>query len=150
MPRFSDTVYADASLEVCWETLQDAGVWGSLLGAAEIGSIRMEDGQLQGCKWIAKIGGSDLRGKMKIRESRPIDYMDAMVRTAEWRCRIEFILTEEEDTEEPVTEVHSRVHLTADGFTAVLALPVVSNVIGKYFPQRMLDLAELMGENASA
>ena len=149
MPRFSDTVYAAAAIEDSWETLQDAGVWGSLLGAAEIGSIRMEDGQLQGCKWTAKIGGSDLRGKMKVRESRPVDYMDVMVRTAEWRCRIEMILTEM-DGDELQTEVHSRVHLTADGFTAVLALPVVANVIGKYFPQRMLDLAELMGENGSA
>jgi hypothetical protein len=148
VPRFSDTVYADTTLEQSWETLQDAGVWGSLLGAAEIGDIRVEDGLLRGCKWIAKIGGSDLKGKMTVRESRPIDYMDVMVKTTEWRCRIEMVL-KAQDGDRPQTEVHSRVHLSADGFTAMLALPVVSNVIGKYFPQRMLDLAELMGETKS-
>ncbi len=148
MSRFSNTVHADATLEAAWETLQDAGVWGSLLGAAEIGDIEVEDGNLQGCRWTAKIGGSDLKGRMTVRESSPFGYMDVMVRTSEWRCRIEMVLTET-DGDELQTEVHSRVHLTADGFTALLALPVVANVIGKYFPQRMLDLAELMGESSA-
>jgi hypothetical protein len=148
MPRFSDTVHADATLEQSWEKLQDAGVWGTLLGAAEIGDIRVEDGQLQSCKWTAKIGGTDIKGKMKVKESRPSDYMDVMVRTAEWRCRIEMVLTAT-DGDSPQTEVHSRVYLTADGFTAVFALPVVANVLGKYFPQRMLDLAEMMGEGGT-
>lgn len=144
MPRFSDTVQADATLEESWETLQDAGVWGSLLGAAEIGDIRVEDGRLEGCSWTAKIGGTNLKGTMTVEESNRPEYMDVMVRTNEWRCRIEMVLTQL-DGDGSQTEVHSRVHLSADGFTALLALPVVSNVLGKYFPQRMLDLAELMG-----
>lgn len=143
MSRFSDTVYAEAPIEDAWETLQDAGVWGSLLGAAEIGEIEVEDGRLEGCTWTAKIGGTDLKGTMRVEESRHPDYMDVMVRTSEWRCRIEMVLSEGEDSR---TEVHSRVRLNADGFTAMLALPIVSNVIGKYFPERMRDLAELMAE----
>lgn len=147
MPRFSDTVYTAATPEQSWETLQDAGVWGSLLGAAEIGDIEVGDGQLESCSWTAKIGGTNLTGTMTVEESRPVEYMDVMVRTSEWRCRIEMILTEQEDAETPTTELHAKVELSADGFTALLALPIVTNVIGKYFPQRMLDLAELIGES---
>jgi len=144
MPRYSDTVYADASLEKSWKTLQDAGVWGSLLGAAEIGSVRVEEGRLYGCTWTAKIGGSDLKGSMTVEKSVLHEYMDVMVRAAEWRCRIEMELSEEPESS---VRIHSRVHLTADGFTAVLALPVVSGVIGRHFPQRMLDLAALMANS---
>ncbi|MBT8215496.1 MAG: SRPBCC family protein [Acidimicrobiia bacterium] len=145
MPRFSHTVTAAASIEDAWVTLQDAGVWGSLLGAAEVGDISVEDGLLQGASWTAKIGGTTLKGTMTVETSTPVDYMDVMVRTSEWRCRIEMVLTDQESND-PETEVHSRVHLSADGLTAMLALPVVSNVIGKYFPDRLQDLAEMMAE----
>lgn len=142
MPRYSDTVYAEASAQQSWDTLQDAGVWGSLLGAAEISDIRLEDGELKSCSWTAKIGGSNLDGTMTVEGSTPLEYMDVMIRAAEWRCRIEMMLEAEEPRK---TRIHSKVDLTADGFTALLALPVVSGVIGRHFPQRMLDLAELMG-----
>ena len=95
MPRFSDTVHADATLEQSWETLQDAGVWGALLGAAEIGDIEVAEGLLESCSWTAKIGGTNLKGTMTVEESRPLEYMDVMVQAEEWRCRIEMLLEAE-------------------------------------------------------
>ena len=66
MPRFSDTVIADAPVKKAWQTLQNAGVWGALLGASEISDIEMEGGLLESCAWTAKIGGSQLAGSMRV------------------------------------------------------------------------------------
>ena len=120
MPRFADTVTANASVKKAWETLQDAGVWGALLGAAEISDIEVEDGLLKSCTWKAKIGGSELTGTMKVAESEPRERMLMKVRAAEWRGKIEMTLEPEHQRK---TRLHARLELSADGFTAMLALP---------------------------
>ncbi len=141
MPRFSDTVTADASLEKSWVTLQDAGVWGALLGAAEISNIRHADGLLKSCTWTAKIGGSELNGTMKVAESEPRGRMLMKIQAAEWRGKIEITLTAESLAR---TRLHARLSLDADGFTALLALPIVSSVVGRHLPDRMQELAEFV------
>jgi hypothetical protein len=141
MPRFSDTVIAKASQEKSWETLQDAGVWGTLLGAAEIADITVKDGLLRSCKWTAKIGGTLLKGTMKVAESEPRERMLMKIRAAEWRGKIEMTLEPEHARS---TRLHARLELTAEGFTALLALPIVSNVIGRHLPERMAELVEFV------
>jgi hypothetical protein len=141
MPRFSDTVIAKASQKKSWETLQDAGVWGALLGAAEISNIKVEGGLLQSCSWTAKIGGSELTGTMRVVESEPRERMLMKIRAAEWRGKIEMTL---EPQHQRRTRLHARLELTADGFTALLALPIVSSVIGRHFPDRMAELVEFV------
>lgn len=141
MPRFSDTVIAKATQKKSWETLQDAGVWGALLGAAEISDIKVEDGLLKSCKWKAKIGGTQLRGKMKVAESEPRERMLMRIRAAEWRGKIEMTL---EPQHQRTTRLHARLELTADGFTALLTLPIVSEVVGRHLPERMQDLVEFV------
>ena len=141
MPRFSDTVIVKATPKKSWETLQDAGVWGALLGAAEISDIEVEDGLLKSCKWTAKIGGTQLRGKMKVAESEPRRRMLMKIRAAEWRGKIEMTL---EPQHQRTTRIHARLELTAEGFTALLALPVVSSVIGNHLPHRMAELVEFV------
>ena len=141
MPRFSDTVTAKASMRKSWETLQDAGVWGALLGAAEISAIEVEDGLLQSCAWKAKIGGSELNGTMKVAESEPPERMVMKIRAAEWRGTIEMTLEPEHQRK---TRLHARLELSAEGSTALLALPIVSSVIGRHFPDRMAELVEFV------
>jgi hypothetical protein len=141
MPRFSDTVTAKASVKKSWETLQDAGVWGALLGAAEISDIKVEDGLLKSCGWKAKIGGSELTGTMKVAESEPRERMLMRIRAAEWRGKIEMTLEPEHQRK---TRLHARLELNADGFTALLALPIVSSVIGRHLPDRMAELVEFV------
>lgn len=141
MPRYSDTVTAQASLDKAWETLQDAGVWGTLLGAAEISDILVEDGLLRSCSWRAKIGGSDLNGMMTVVESTLKERMVMKIRAAEWRGSIDMTFESESDS---ATRLHARLGLEAEGFTALLALPIVSSVVGRHFPQRMQDLAEFV------
>lgn len=141
MARFSETVTAAASLDKSWETLQNAAVWGALLGAAEISDIRADDGLLQACAWTAKIGGSELNGTMRVTESEPRARMVMRIRAAEWRGRIEMMLEAVDGSE---TRLHARLELTADGFTALLALPIVSNVVGRHLPERMAELVEFV------
>jgi hypothetical protein len=141
MPRYSDTVTAQAGIEKAWETLQDAGVWGALLGAAEISDILVVDGLLKSCSWRAKIGGSDLDGTMKVVESTMHERMLMKIRAAEWRGSIDMTF---EANGDGTTRLHARLGLEADGFTALLALPIVSNVVGRHFPSRMQDLAEFV------
>jgi hypothetical protein len=141
MPRFSDTVIAKATQKKSWETLQDAGVWGALLGAAEISDIKVEDGLLQSCAWTAKIAGSQLNGTMKVAESEPRERMLMKIRAAEWRGKIEMTLEPEHARR---TRLHARLELTADGFTALLALPIVSSVVGNHLPDRMAELVEFV------
>ena len=141
MPRYSDTVTARAGIDKAWATLQDAGVWGALLGAAEISDIVVEDGLLQSCSWRAKIAGSDLDGTMKVVESARHERMLMKIRAAEWRGSIDMTFKENGDSS---TRLHARLGLEAEGFTALLALPIVSSVIGRHFPSRMQDLAEFV------
>lgn len=141
MPRFSDTVTADAPIDKAWETLQDAGVWGALLGAAEIADIEVADGLLQSCVWTAKIGGSQLAGTMRVAESEPNQLMVMRIRAEEWRGNIEMTLAPDTETS---TRLHVRLTLEADGFTALLALPIVSAVVGRHLPDRMRDLVEFI------
>ncbi|MDH3607431.1 MAG: SRPBCC family protein [Acidimicrobiia bacterium] len=141
MPRFSDTTFADASIEKAWDTLQDPGVWGALLGAAEISDIAVEDGLLQSSGWMAKIGGTELSGTMHVAESEPGERMLMRIQAEEWRGKIEVTIAAEDDGR---TRVHARLKLEADGFTAMLALPIVSAVIGRHLPDRMAELAEFI------
>ena len=141
MPRFSDTVTAAASVEKAWHTLQDPGVWGTLLGAAEISEVTMADELLQSSAWTAKIGGSELTGTMEVVESEPHERMVMKIRAEEWRGRIEMTLTPDGDGS---TRLHARLRLDADGFTALLALPIVSAVIGRHLPDRMRELVEFV------
>lgn len=141
MPRFSDTAFANASVDQTWETLQDAGVWGTLLGAAEISDVEVKDGQLKSCGWKAKIGGSELSGSMKVGESDPDERMLMRIKAEEWRGKIEVTISAEDDGR---TRIHARMKLEADGFTALLALPIVSAVIGRHLPDRMAELVEFV------
>ncbi len=141
MPRFADTVTAKATVKKSWETLQDAGVWGAVLGAAEVSDIEVEDGRLRSCVWTAKIGGSQLRGTMKVAESEPRQRMVMRIRAAEWRGKIEMTLEAEHQRK---TRLHARLELTADGFTALLTLPIVSEVVGRHLPDRMQELVEFV------
>jgi len=141
MTRFSNTVTAAATLKKSWETLQDAGVWGALLGAAEIWDIKVEEGLLRSCAWRAKIGGSELEGVMSVIESVPRERMLMHIRAAEWRGKIDMTLEAESPTS---TRFHARLELSAEGFTALLALPIVSNVVGRHFPQQMEELVEFV------
>ena len=141
MPRYADTVTAHATIDKAWETLQNAGVWGALLGAAEISDIMVEDGLLQSCSWRAKIGGSDLDGTMTVVESVLHERMVIRIGAAEWRGSIDMRFEAENESS---TRLHARLGLDADGFTALLALPIVSSVVGRHFPSRMQDLAEFV------
>ena len=141
MTRYSDTIIARAGLHEAWETLQDAGVWGTLLGASDVSDIEVENGRLKGCSWRAKIGGSELNGVMTVAESEPPERMVMHIRAAEWRGRIEMTLAAENRSH---TRLHARLRLEADGFTALLALPIVSNVVGRHLPSRMQDLKEFV------
>jgi len=141
MPRFSDTTFADAPIEKAWATLQDAGVWGALLGAAEISDIEVEDGLLQSSGWTAKIGGTELSGTMHVAESVPGERMLMRIQAEEWRGKIEVTVAAEDDGR---TRVHARLKLEADGFTAMLTLPIVSAVIGRHLPDRMAELVEFI------
>lgn len=141
MPRFSDTAIARAPVEQAWETLQDAGVWGALLGAAEISNIEVVDGLLRSCGWIAKIAGSELAGTMQVARSEPGERMVMRIAAEEWRGKIEMTLSPENRTS---TRLHARLTLDADGFTALLALPIVSAVVGRHLSDRMLELVEFV------
>jgi hypothetical protein len=121
-------------------------VWGALLGAAEISDIKVEEGLLRSSTWTAKIGGSELAGTMKVVESEPRQRMVMHIRAAEWRGKIGMTLESENRSK---TRLHARLELNADGFTALLALPIVSSVIGRHFPGRMKELVDFI-ENSKA
>ncbi len=140
MARFSNTRTAAASIDAAWDALQDAGVWGGLLGASKISDIEHEDdGRLKSCEWTAKIGGSDLHGSFQVSESKIHERMKARIKAEEWKGTIEVKL-EKEATDETV--IHARLELQADGFTAMLALPVVAMIVGNHFPDRLDELVE--------
>ncbi len=144
MARFSDTRTAAAAIDVAWDTLQSAKVWGGLLGASKISHVELEnDGRLRSCQWIARIGGSDLHGSFKVAESKIYDLMKTRIKAEEWKGTIEVRLEEEAADE---TVIHARLELQADGFTAMLALPVVSMVVGNHFPARLDELVERIEE----
>ena len=144
MARFSDTRTAGAAIDVAWDTLQSAEVWGGLLGASKISDIEHEDdGRLKSCQWTAKIGGSDLHGRFKVSESKILERMKVRIKAEEWKGTIEVDLEEEGEVE---TAIHARLELQADGFTAMLALPVVSMVVGNHFPNRLDELVERIEE----
>ncbi len=95
MARFSATRTAAASLSSAWDTLQDAGVWGGLMGAAEIADIKHDDdGRLESCDWTAKIGGSDLHGRFKVADSDVEERMKVRIKAEEWKGTIEVELEE--------------------------------------------------------
>ena len=144
MARFSNTATAHRSIKKSWTVLQDAWVWGSLLGAAEVSNVAVsEEGLLEYCDWKAKIGGSELEGSMTVVESNPPELMVVKVQAAEWSGTIEMELTAETQRR---TRLHTRSHLVAEGFTALLALPIVSSVIGRHLPERMAGLVEIIEE----
>lgn len=144
MARFSDTRTTAAAVTTAWDTLQDAAVWGGLLGAAEISDIKHDgDGRLESCKWTAKIGGSDLHGKFRVSDSDAEQRMKVRIRAEEWKGTIEVKLEEAAVNE---TVIHARLELQADGFTALLALPVVSAIVGRHFPDRLDELVERIEE----
>lgn len=119
-------------------------MWGSLLGAAEVSDVvKDQDGRLESCEWIAKIGGSELDGTMTVIESNPPELMVVKVQAEEWSGTIEMELTAETQRR---TTLHTRAHLVAEGFTALLALPIVSRVIGHHLPERMDGLVEIIEE----
>lgn len=142
--RFSDTRTAAAPIDVAWDTLQSPEVWGGLLGASKIADIELEDdGRLRSCQWTAKIGGSDLHGSFKVSESQVHELMKTRIKAEEWKGSIEVKLDEKAEDE---TVIHARLELQADGFTAMLALPVVSMVVGSHFPTRLDQLVERIEE----
>ena len=144
MSRFSQTATANRSAQKCWTVLQDAWVWGSLLGAAEVSNVVNDgDGRLESCEWLAKIGGSELDGTMTVIESNPLELMVVKVQAAEWSGTIDMELTAETQRR---TRLHTRARLVAEGFTALLALPIVSRVIGNHLPERMEGLVEIIEE----
>ncbi len=144
MARFSDTRTAAAPVSTAWKTLQNAGVWGVLLGAAEISDIKHgKDGRLESCSWVAKIGGSDLHGRFKVAESDPMERMKVRIRAEEWKGSVEVQL---DGSTEDETVIHARLELQADGFTAMLALPVVAAIVGSHFPDRLDELVERVEE----
>lgn len=115
-----------------------------MLGAADVSNVRVDDdGLLEYCDWRAKIGGSVLEGSMTVVESDPPEYMKVKVQAEEWSGTIEMELTAETQRR---TRIHTRSHLVAEGFTALLALPVVSSVIGRHLPARMIGLVEIIEE----
>ena len=140
MARFSDTRTAAAPMSAAWDTLQDAAVWGGLFGASKITDIKLEDdGRLRSCKWTAKIGGSDIHGNFKVSDTEVHDRMKARIRAEEWKGTIEVRLEVAAQNE---TVIHADLELQADGFTAMLALPLVSLVVGSHFPNRLDELVE--------
>ena len=144
MARFSDTRTAAAAVGVAWDALQSAEVWGGLLGASKISDIEHEDdGRLKSCQWTAKIGGSDLHGSFKVSESKVHDRIKARIKAEEWKGIIEVKLEQAAADE---TVIHARLELQADGFTAMLALPVVAMVVGSHFPDRLDELVERIEE----
>ncbi|NIP93395.1 MAG: hypothetical protein GWO24_08045, partial [Akkermansiaceae bacterium] len=78
-------------------------------------------------------------GKFKVSESDLHERMKTRIKAEEWKGTIEVRLEEETEGE---TVIHARLELQADGFTAMLALPVVSAIVGKHFPNRLDELVE--------
>ena len=142
MARFSHTSTAKRSTKRAWAVLQDAGVWGTLLGASKVSHVQhSKSGELLSCDWKAKIGGRPLVGSMRVIESVHRERMVMEVLAEEWLGKIEMELTAETQRR---TSIHARARITAEGFTALLALPVVTSVIGRHFPDRMEDLVEII------
>ena len=144
MARFSDTRTAAAPVSDAWDALQEAAVWGGLLGASKISDVeREDDGRLRSCRWTAKIGGSDLHGNFKVAESKMHESMRVGIKAEEWKGTIQVRL---EKVTLDETVIHARLELLADGFTAMLALPVVAMVVGNLFPDRLDELVERIEE----
>lgn len=144
MARFSHTVTANRSTKRAWEVLQDASVWGTLLGASEVSHVEHAKGhRLKSCNWKAKIGGRELVGSMTVVKSTYRELMVVDVSAEEWSGTVEMEMLAESQRR---TRLHTRSRVSANGFTALLALPVVSKVIGKHLPERMEALADIIEE----
>jgi carbon monoxide dehydrogenase subunit G len=141
VPRFAGNITVAKTPHEAWNALQDASVWGAILGAHELSSIsHTEEGHLQSCEWMAHIAGSRIEGTFAVKESVPGEKMSARLRAPEWRGAINVGFAAGEST-----TLHITMELDADGFTALLVAPVVGRVIGEMFPRRLEELAELIG-----